>query len=173
MTQAFGDGFSFFFLTALFLTSHFKNLPYRLISSLVTSSSVSMSPSLHILPFSFILFLADFSFVTIPLLFIHAFPSAAALNAITLLFCSSSQPVEGPLLFLTAHPTGQPFLSGPPRCLTEDLWCGAGHPRMGVGDGEKTPRLLPLLLADRVLGPGEVMVTEGSLAPLAQGAAFW
>lgn len=93
-----------------------------------------------------------------PFIFIHAFPYAAALNAITLLFCSPSQPMEGPLLFLLAHPTGQPFLSGPPRCLTEDLWCGAGHPRMGVGEWWKDLRLLPLLLANRLLDRGQVML---------------
>lgn len=81
--------------------------------------------------------------------------------------------MEGPLPFLMAHPTGQPFRSGPPKMPDGGFMVHCGPPGDGGRNGEKTPRLLQLLLADRVVGCGEVMVTEGTLAALAQGAAFW
>lgn len=58
-------------------------------------------------------------------------------NVITLLFCTSSRPMEGPLLFLVGHPSILLFLPGPCRitsweCLMENVSCSVGHRESGL-----------------------------------------
>lgn len=124
---------------------------------LLCSCSISISFYLIWLTFSSFLHLSHF----------HSFfPFSAALNVITLLFCSSSQPMEGPLLFLMASSHRiLPFLLSLRRitsckCLMEDLWCSAGHLESG-GDGGQTNGPSRCYWVVEGVGCGEVVKSRG------------
>lgn len=101
----------------------------------------------------------------------------AALNIITLLFCTSSQPMEGFLLCLTGDPRILTFLPGPARLLPGSAWwriCGARGACREWGDGEKTQSSLTLLLSDRVCGcTVRLWITKGIMDSFTQGTTFW
>lgn len=100
------------------------------------------------------------------------FALASLKNVITLLFCSSSWPVEGPLSFEQGR--WQVSLSSlapagllPVSAWWRILWCRVGH--LGGGD----PGTLTLLSGDGVLGVGRLWITGETVGPLAQGATLW
>lgn len=105
----------------------------------------------------------------------------AALNIIALLFCTSSQPMEGfyyawfwviPEFCLCSLALQDYFLEVPDGEFVVPGW--GGRACRELVDGKKTQSSLTLLLSDRVCGcMVRLWITKGIVDSFTQGTIFW